>query len=308
MTLTQHFTAYLNLQQSRRISPASLQTSKSTITLFTRWLTLQSLTLPEQITTSHLHAYQQHLHDHRTKKGLPLKPTSLNKRITGARSFLTYLHDKHLTTRNLSEHLTYIKIPSILPTTVLIHKQVKKLIAAIDTTTPTGICDRAIFELLYSSGIRIGELEKTQLQDIDLDNAVLKVTGKGQKERLVPIGKTALRHLISYIKGARPFLAMPKNPPSSHIFLNHHGTPLTGHRIRARLHNHTQKANLDINVTPHTFRRSCTTELVRANANLYHVKELLGHATLATLTHYTKLNINDLKKTHAKCHPREKDQ
>jgi integrase/recombinase XerD len=306
--LNQHLTDYLQLQQSRRIGQASLQSAKHTIGAFVHWLITQDITLTNQLTTDHLHAYQRHLHDTRTHKGLPLKPTSLNKRISGARNFLTYLHNKGLTTRQLTDQLTYVKTPSVLPTSVLTHKQVRTLIAAIDASTPAGIRDRALFELLYSSGIRVGELEKAQLQDIDLDNAVLKVTGKGDKERLVPIGRTAIRHLISYIKGARPFLAMRRTPADPHIFLNHHGNPLTDHRIRGHLHRHAQNAGLDVNVTPHTFRRTCTTELVRADANLYHVKELLGHETLGTLKHYAKLNINDLKKTHSKCHPRERDK
>lgn len=309
MTLSEHLNDYLQLLKDRRSTTAAIQSARHTIGTFIRYLLdVQGITLADQITIDHLHGYQRHLNQHRTNKGLPLKPSSINKRVSGARNFLTHLHSKGLLTRDLSPHIVHIKEPSILPTSVLTHAQVRKLLRTIDTTTPHGICDRALLELLYTSGIRVGELEKLQLHDIDLTNATCKVTGKGNKQRLVPIGKTALRHLTNYIKGARPFLAMRQTPPDPHIFLNHHGNPLTAYRIRDRLHAYAKQAKLDTNVTPHTFRRSCTTEMVRANANLYHVKELLGHETLATLKHYAKLNINDLKKTHAKCHPREKDQ
>ncbi len=331
--LKEEYTSFLQWMADRKTSIHSIKSHKSTVGLFIGWITqFHHIYTPNKITTDHLHAYQKHLANARTKKGMPLKPTTINKRINGARAYLGYLHDRGLISRPLGDQLHYVKEPQVLPTTVLTHTQVKQLIRVIDTTTSAGIRDRAIIELLYSTGIRIGELETLTLDALYLDTRTLKVTGKGQKERLVPIGVTATRHLTSYIRGARPFLNRHRTPhpgtpsPSSAlnpsqtqvsdfipqpsgeaVFLNADGNPLKAHRIRDHLHRYARKAQLDINITPHTFRRTCTTEMIRADANLYHVKELLGHETLGTLKHYIKLNINDLRKTHRACHPREKD-
>jgi site-specific recombinase XerD len=142
--------------------------------------------------------------------------------------------------------------------------------------------------------------------DLDLDNATAVVLGKGNKQRMVPIGKTALRLLESYLKAVRPFLLSQADERA--LFLNRAGQRMPYHTFRRIVHRSAEAAGLDINVTPHTFRRSCTTELIRGGANLYHVKELLGHENLGTLKHYTKLTIEDLKATHARCHPRENER
>jgi integrase/recombinase XerD len=178
------------------------------------------------------------------------------------------------------------------------------MMAHIDTTSSFGIRNRAIVELLYSSGVRVSELTGLKIEDIDFKNEYMKVFGKGSKERLVPIGKTALNYLKNYISGVRPFF----NGASKYreVFLGYHGTPLQCGGVENMLKELSEKAKMPARVTPHILRRSCTTELIRGNANLYHVKEILGHKKLDTLKHYVKLNITDLKKTHRNCHPREK--
>ena len=130
--------------------------------------------------------------------------------------------------------------------------------------------------------------------------------GKYSKERIVPIGKTALKHLETYIIAVRPYLLC--NTGEEAIFLNKKGGRLHYEQVRCLLHSYAAQAGLDAIVTPHTFRRSCATEMLREGANIYHVKQLLGHETLNTLKHYAKLTITDLQKTHAKCHPRERDE
>ena len=129
--------------------------------------------------------------------------------------------------------------------------------------------------------------------------------GKGGKERVVPLGKTALRWLESYVRGVRPFWA--KNPAERALWLNPQGQRLCYQRLGKIVHRHAEAVGLPATVTAHTFRRSCATELVKSGANLWHVKELLGHETLGPLRHYARLTIIDLKKTHAQCHPREKE-
>jgi integrase/recombinase XerD len=307
-SLRQLLNDLLDYQTTLKRSKHTIEGTRSNCTAFIDWITeTHNITTAEQLIPDHLHAYQKHLIEYTTKKGLPHKPSSLNTKVKGLRRLLTFLHDRAYTTRALIHDIHYIKEPQLLPSSVLTHKEVKKLLRQIDTTTMEGIRDRAAIELLYSAGVRIAELQSLEIDDISLDMASMKVTGKGNKERLVPIGKTALKHLTSYIRGARPFLAAATGDKTRTCFLNTRGRPLAGYALRQAIHAYADKARIDINVTPHTFRRSCTSEMIKANANLYHVKELLGHESFTTLKHYTKLHINDLRKTHAKCHPRERD-
>ena len=129
--------------------------------------------------------------------------------------------------------------------------------------------------------------------------------GKGRKERMVPIGATALGYLEGYLKAIRP--AVQQDGDEKALFVDGEGRRFPYYTFRRLIHACARKAGLAIRVTPHTFRRSCTTELLRGGANMYHVKELLGHESLETLKHYARLTITDLKKTHAQCHPRERD-
>jgi integrase/recombinase XerD len=140
---------------------------------------------------------------------------------------------------------------------------------------------------------------------VDLVNASVRVWGKGSRERIVPIGKTALRLLESYLRAVRPYLLRDASEPAMFIA---RGQRLPYTSVLRVVHQYTDKLGLNVTVTPHTFRRSYTTELIRNGANVYHVKELLGHQDLHTLKHYARLNIGDLQKTHAQCHPREREE
>jgi len=291
-----------------RSSPHTIARIKTALKMFVEYLEDEyRVRTPDAITLEHIHSFQSHLSTRLTKSGMPLKPRTINSTVKGVRPFLEMLYDYGLLRRVLAKHLQYVKVPDLLPASVLTHAQVKQLMRKIDTTSPVGIRDRAAIELLYSSGIRIGELECLKLQDIDIERGVARVIGKGRKERFVPIGKTAIKWLSSYIRGVRSF-ALTGHGDSDAVFINQTGGPLSQHTLRDRVRDYGRQLGLDIHITPHTFRRSCTTEMIKSNANLYHVKQLLGHKSFETLNHYAKLNIADLRKTHAKCHPREKDE
>ena len=293
---------YRGLQASHH----TIARQKGALKVFIEYLDERHRVLtPDVLMLEHIHDFQAHLSQRLTRSGMPWKPASINTVIKAVRPFLDMLHEYGYLRRPLAKHLKYIKEPQLLPTSVLTHAQVRKLLRKIEVNTSIGIRDRAALELLYSSGIRIGELEGLRLQDIDLDRAVARVLGKGSKERYVPIGKTALKWLTSYIKGVRPF--MLKGSRTDAVFLNANGEPLRQDRIRARIHDYGRQLGLDIPITPHTFRRSCTSEMIKSNANLYHVKQLLGHENLDTLNRYAKLDITDLRKTHERCHPRERE-
>jgi len=304
-TLADILHEHLTHRRSRGLSTETVDKDARMLKRFLRWLaSTHGVTTADRLRKAHLHAYQKHLAAYHTAKGLPLKPGTINNRVKAVRNFLTFLHRRGYISEEHTDAIEYVKEPRMLPTSVLEHREVRKLLRRMDTTTALGYRNRTMLELLYSTGIRRGELLGLTVRDVHAENATMRVMGKGRKERMTPIGKTAMRFLETYLKAIRP--TFPHAHETQTLFLSNHGRPLEASGLRAIINRSFGGAS--VRVTPHTFRRSCTTELVRANANLYHVKELLGHASLATLRPYTKLTIVDLKKTHAKCHPRERDE
>lgn len=297
---------YLAYRKSLNYSQRSLEEYRGDCGRFLKYLEeKRQIQVPTQLRNSHLIDWQKWLDSKRNHEGIPLHARTLNKNISSVRNFLMFLTKKGFVSTSLPETLKNVKEPSFLPLGALPHRKVREKLSKIDVSTPRGHQERTILEILYSTGIRASELCGIRLRDVDLANSMIKVTGKGNKERLVPIGRTAKRFLETHLKAVRIFLTEPESGDA--LFLNDWGTPMKRYTLLKLVHRHFE-GSAEFPVTPHTFRRSCATEMIRADANLYHVKELLGHETLATVKHYAKLTINDLRKTHKKCHPREKDQ
>lgn len=297
---------YLVFLSSVNYSDETVSASRRLLTRFYRWQveTFHDDAI-DHLTIDRLKKWHGHLSMIRTEKGYPLKPTSINRHIIAVRGFIRYLFENGYIHVRLSHALPYLKEPKTLPGGVLTHAQMRTLLSKMPVDSPEGYRNRAMLELLYSSGIRVGEVLKMNIVDIDFKNRTALVNGKGRKQRMVPIGRTALRYLESYILGVRPFLDLNRNEKA--LFLQKNGKRLSYQNFRFVVVSAAKRSGLDMRITPHTFRRSCTTELIRGGANMYHVKELLGHESLDTLNHYAKLTITDLKKTHEKCHPRERE-
>jgi site-specific recombinase XerD len=198
--------------------------------------------------------------------------------------FLKYMAESGAMTRAMAGVLQYVKEPIFLPGSVLSHEQMGRLLAVVPMDTADGYRLRTMLKVLYSSGMRIAELLGLNVGDVDFANGTAKVLGKGRKERVVPIGKTALTCLEGYIRAGRA--AVAGDGQERAIFLDGSGRRFPYYTFRRLVHSCAARAGLDRNVTPHTFRRSCTKELLRGGANMYHVKELLGHESLETLKHY----------------------
>jgi integrase/recombinase XerD len=304
-TLEQIDAELLAWRTARGESPRTLVGVRNALARFRRWLRERyGVETAERLARRHVHAYQTHLTTYRTRKGLPMKPGSINNRIKAVRSLFGFMKLRGYHPADLRLDIGYVKEPKVLPTSVLDHAQVRRVLRGVATTTPEGWRDRAVLELLYTSGVRAGELLRLTLDDIDLDNGMIKVLGKGGKERMAPLGRTARRYLENYIRAVRPF--RPGSQIERAVFLNRLGRPMNWYLLNKIVHLHA--GDLGVRVTCHTFRRSCTTELIRNDANLYHVKDMLGHESIDALKPYIKLTIADLRKTHAKCHPRERDE
>lgn len=274
-----------------------------------RWF-LEYLKVNHQLETAdmllrtHISAWRKDLSRHRNRFGRPLAARTVNRKIAIIVSFLRFLSAGGYIQKVPEDALPRMREPQPLLSGVVAYAGVKKILGKVSPETPGGFRDRTILELLYTSGIRASELVGLDIGDVSFANSVISVTGKGRKERVVPVGGTAMRFLETYLRAVRPFLAVGDEKDA--LFLNARGGRFAYHSLRYMVHKYCD-GRTDENITPHSFRRSCATELIRGGANLYHVKDLLGHERLDTLRHYTKLTITDLKKTHAKCHPREKD-
>ncbi|TVM03331.1 MAG: hypothetical protein CV087_05550 [Candidatus Brocadia sp. WS118] len=305
-TMDEHVNDYVQYLRTRYYSEQTIKKIYLAVHGFTKWLHLEcDVETPDRLHIRHIDSWQQHLLNWRTVKGLPLKPSTLNVRINSVSGLLQYLSARGYVLSNLLKILQRAKMPMFLPQSVLTHIQVKKFFNSIDTSNTLGYRNRALLELMYSCGLRAKEVLGLNVGDVQFDHGTALVHGKGNKDRIVPIGKTALRYLQSYLVGVRPFLV--HDPREQAFFVTERGNRCRYHVIKNWLKKYTDRIDLDVRISSHTFRRSCTTEMIRAGANIYHVKELLGHESLETLKHYVKLNITDLKKTHEKTHPRERD-
>ena len=299
---------YIQHLHSIRYSKATEKITRYNLKRFADWLRENyHLAVADELTGEHLRRWHIHITSARTKEGRPYSPWTVNGHLKAVRGLITYLARQGYTNMRLLDNMPYQKTPKYLPGSVISHAQARNILSRLPVGDPRDYRNRAMLELLYSSGIRAAEILGLSLQDVNFTHGTVKVLGKGDKERMVPVGRTALRYLETYIKAVRPFQL--KNPDETAVFLNCHGKRIHYTMLLRIVHDSIHKTRFkDVHITPHTFRRSCTTELIRGGANMYHVKEMLGHESLDTLKHYAKLTINDLKATHEKCHPRERDE
>jgi integrase/recombinase XerD len=200
-----------------------------------------------------------------------------------------------------TEQLASPRIERYLPET-LNELQVQQLIEAIDTKVPLGLRDRAMIELLYASGLRISELANARLENFSAEEAILRVTGKGNKTRLVPVGGKACAALASYVSAERPQLVKARS--GSEIFLSTRGTKLTTARIWQIVKTHAKRSGLEANIYPHLLRHSFATHLLGNGADLRIIQEMLGHADISTTQVYTHVDQQRLKAVHRQFHPR----
>lgn len=181
-------------------------------------------------------------------------------------------------------------------------EQIEKLFANCDTTTMLGARDRAILETLYSTGIRVSELVAINVSDMDLGQNVLKVRGKGKKERVIPIGPGAVKAILHYLDLRRT--GAPESRDAEALYINKHGQRLSTRSVRRKLDKYLLEAGLDLSVSPHTLRHSFATHMLQRGADLRSVQELLGHQSLSTTQIYTHLTGSAIKNEYDKAHPR----
>jgi len=224
---------------------------------------------------------------------------SIARKISSCRAFFRYLMRDDKVKLNPFERLLTPKLGKRLPS-FLYAEEVIKLLNSVNLKHKVGLRDLAIFELIYASGMRVGEVSIIKLSDVDMDNGEILVHGKGNKERIVLIGSKAIASLKSYLG------SMKNNNKDRYLFLGRTGTRLTGRSIERMVKKYAKKAGIDKRVTPHTLRHSFATHLLEGGADLKIVQELLGHSSLSTTQIYTHLTKEKLKKVYDSAHPRAK--
>ncbi len=233
-----------------------------------------------------------------------LSPVSINRKISAMRSYYTYLYANNHIGKNPAEDLELLKVGRKLPQTLSI-EEVNGIIESADEKTPGGLRDRVCLELLYGAGLRISELLNLKLTDILMNEELLSIIGKGNKQRFVPFGKKALRAIKEYLQNGRPSLM--KKRKTSYLVLNARGNKLSRMGFLKILRKYLIKSGVKKRVTPHTFRHSYATHLLQAGADLRAVQELLGHSDISTTQIYTHIDREYLKDIHRRFHPREKE-
>jgi integrase/recombinase XerD len=268
-----------------------------------RYLTFVSQTLKinglDGITLQHIEQYLEELTD------LELAVSTIARNISSIRSFHEFVVVEKLAEANPAELIELPKKAKKLPE-VLNPQEVEAIIDEADRTSMAGIRDAAIMETLYASGMRVSELTDLEMDRLFFEIGFIRVVGKGNKERLVPIGEIAQLAIEHYIETARKEFLNPKKPTKSEnkIFLNQRGGPLTRMSIWNIVNKYAQKAGIEKNVYPHIFRHSFATHLLEGGADLRAVQEMLGHTSIITTEIYTHVDRSLLHQVHKEFHPR----
>jgi integrase/recombinase XerD len=230
-----------------------------------------------------------------------LSASSIKLIVVALKIFFRFGTTQGFVTKDPTDSLVLPRIERYLPET-LNELQIEQLLESVDRKGPLGLRDRAMLELLYASGLRISELASARLENLNLEEGVVRVTGKGSKTRLVPVGRKACAALADYLEQERPRLVRRRS--GSEIFLSARGTRLTTVRIWQIVKAVARRSGLEANVYPHLLRHSFATHLLGNGADLRIIQEMLGHADISTTQVYTHVDQQRLKAVHHKFHPR----
>ncbi len=266
------------------------------------WCADRGITRPTEITKPILEKYQSSLFYHKKKNGQPLSLTTQRNFLTSMKGFFKWLALKNLLLYNPASEILLPRLAKRLPRHILSQKEAERVIALADVRTPLGIRDRALLEVLYSTGIRRMELIALKLYDVDPDRGTLMVReGKGRRQRTVPIGERALLWTQKYIQEVRPNLA--PSPDEGYVFLTHHGHPFEADSMTEHVRTYVERAEIPKHGAVHLFRHTMATLMLEGGADIRFIQAMLGHARLDTTQIYTQVSIKQLKQIHDATHP-----
>ncbi len=296
-----------HLRHERGQAEHTQRTYKAQLDKFVAWAGGQGLTDWRAVELRHLMAFLQHERERRlarqpAESTRRLSSESVYLEIAAFRAFYRFCENEKLLPVNLAENLSLPRRWKRLPK-ALTDAEITQLLQPLPVTTPADLCDQAVLELAYASGLRLAELRQLRLEQLHLDAGFVTVIGKGNKERVVPVGQFAVAALNRYLGDAgRPKLVTPRSP--ANVFLTRRGTPFAAVTLWLRIKNRVKHAGITRNVTPHMLRHSFATHLLEHGADLRVIQELLGHANIGTTEIYTHVAGQRLREVHRRFHPR----
>jgi integrase/recombinase XerD len=264
----------------------------------------ENLKTAAEIRPEHISAYHAYLQYNRLKKNSYLSTATVSVRLNIVKTFFRVMYEEKLLPQNYALNLILPKRRQALPRHVPNEHEMKTLLDTVVTADPVATRDRALLELLYSTGIRSEEVRSIRLEQCDLDGKTLFINGKGSKDRIVPVGRWVVPYLREYLECARPKL-VNRREATDLLFLSKNGRMITGCNLNDLIRKYCKRAGLEKRITPHSFRHACATHLLQNGADIRYVQELLGHADLSSTQIYTKIDISFLRKAHGRYHPRE---
>ena len=303
-SLVEDFVTYLRLERGQ--SEKTQRTYAAMLGRVVAWSRDQGLDQWEDITLEHLIGFLQW----ERQRPLAHEPASSNRRlssesvyleIAALKAFYRFCENENFLSRNIADVLSLPRRWQRLPKS-LSDTEIKRLLRPEEPVTPRTLCDQAVLELAYASGLRLAELRHLRLEQLHLDAGFVTVIGKGDKERVVPVGRKAVEALRDYLDRGRPTLVTRKTP--ANVFLTTRGGPFAHVTLWLRIKQRVKRAGIERNVTPHMLRHSFATHLLENGADLRVIQELLGHASLATTEVYTHVESSRLRTIHQRFHPR----
>jgi integrase/recombinase XerD len=291
--LIEPFNDFLLLEQGA--SPRTHEAYGRDLVRFASYAMTRGAVAPTDVTSRMLREYMYHLKD------LGLAPASIRRNVSALRTYFKFLLGEGHVARDPSERLESPKRWRTLPE-VLSVAEIDRLLASPTLDDPLVFRDRALLELAYGAGLRVSEWISIGVRDVMFDEGLVRVFGKGSKERLVPIGRRAIGALASYVRELRPRLEQGEGRGA--LFLNARGQPLTRMGAWKILQKYVTRAGIEKHVSPHTLRHSFATHLLEGGADLRAVQEMLGHADISTTQIYTHVDREYLRAVHRQYHPR----
>lgn len=300
-SLEQHRESFLEAMKIRRYSPASIDHRSRSLDVFFRYLAGLGLEELKEVSRQTIRDYQASLRER-------YQIASVNAHIMAVRRLFEHLEKTDVVLVNPCAGVPLPKQPSRLPKVVLTRAEARAILDMPDTQTPVGIRNKAILEIFYSTGIRLEEMARLTVHDVDWRNGFVRVTrGKGAKERVVPMGTKACDYAREYLQKVRSQWSKA-NRDERALWLSHrapHG-PLKKQMIAVMVRDYGRAAGLKKSASPHVWRHTCATHMVSNGSNIAYVQRLLGHRSLRTTQIYTRTTVPELKAAHAKAHPRQR--
>ena len=285
---------FVYLENERGLSARTLQAYRRDLDQLQKFFEKEDITQPREVTQHHIRAFIAQRH----REGLGGK--SLQRLLSAIRSFFRWMLREGLAEHNPATPVRAPKSPRHLPAT-LDADTIGQLLD-IPCDTPLAIRDKAIMELFYSSGLRLSELAGLRWEQVDLGSGMVTVTGKGNRSRMVPVGRVAVKAMLQWRKTSGQFASFEE----PHVFVSQRGNPIAVRTIQTRIHYWAKHQGMPQNIYPHLLRHSFASHMLESSGDLRAVQELLGHADISTTQIYTHLDFQHLAKVYDKAHPRAK--